>query len=692
MVLALAYPPIGTTRRDLVQSHVLGTIPPAPLGREDWKPPRQPGGRARHVLGVPLRFATVKASKIITSIAPARPCPTTAPACPVHFYHSRHQLSYQPSMNIPYLRANVIPVVRATGDHNYADYLDQCYRHGFFTGADIPVDATRLTAPNKAIPGTSRGQPISDMLLRMRASGRLHSSDRPLPGTVVLPVGSCWAIKFSGTDLKVKIRDTVDSKSPRKHRTSPGHWDDPQYRNFACDTIFQTLAIIAEVDAEAFGAQDFEAAYNTLTLNPASVVRQAILWSLPGEPLAWHYPSCGLFGGTDTPYNWHLHCHGLTLLISKEIDAAIAAVSPPISPSAPPVHIPIARATDDLLFIYPRGTSKFHLTVTATTRRVTQDARCPRSEPKEVVISDRIRFQGFIIVADRFPNPLGITSAGIGFDVQRAVKIRIACASAISGLDRAGSDSFLGLASWVTPVLPHSRGLLEAYRAGLKLTPLDQRYVPDAPARKDIQRFMGLFSSELIVPIYMILCLGEPRRTIWTDASGAPTADGNVPYFGGYDDSPTAPWFYSIPVPPELWIAPGASKFEVENSTMYLELVALFILLWTSVDRRYYGRRRHGFAIRWYSDSQAGVNAWRRQSSRRPYCNHLIKHIGFLCSRSGIYVEALFVPREENVAADALTHHSIAQFTSLTDIPPSRERDPGPTPLSEVLSLRSPSV
>ena len=122
---------------------------------------------------------------------------------------------------------------------------------------------------------------------------------------------------------------------------------------------------------------------------------------------------------------------------------------------------------------------------------------------------------------------------------------------------------------------------------------------------------------------------------------------------------------------------------------MYLEMIALFILLWTSVDRRYYGRRRHGFAVRWYSDSQAGVNAWRRQSSRRPYCNHLIKHIGFLCSRSGIYVEALFVPREENIAADALTHHSIAQFTSLTDILPSRECDPGPIPLSEVLSLRS---
>ena len=125
---------------------------------------------------------------------------------------------------------------------------------------------------------------------------------------------------------------------------------------------------------------------------------------------------------------------------------------------------------------------------------------------------------------------------------------------------------------------------------------------------------------------------------------------------------------------------------------MYLELIALFILLWISVDRRCYGRRKHGFAVRWHSDSQAGVNAWRRQSSRRPYCNHLIKHIGFLCSRSGIYVEALFVPREENVAADALTHRSLAQFTSLADIHPSRERDPGPTPLSEVLTLRSPSV
>lgn len=79
-------------------------------------------------------------------------------------------------------------------------------------------------------------------------------------------------------------------------------------------------------------------------------------------------------------------------------------------------------------------------------------------------------------------------------------------------------------------------------------------------------------------------------------------------------------------------------------------------------------------------------------SNPSTYLETLIKHIGFLCSRSGIYVEALFVPREENVAADALTHRSLAQFTSLADIHPSRERDPGPTPLSEVLTLRSPSV
>ena len=202
LVFVPARPPVGTTRRDLVKSHVLGTIPPAPLCRDDWISPLQSDGRVRHVLGIPLRFATIKAPKTITSIAPARPCPVTPPAYPVHFYHSDHQLSHQPSMNIPYLRANVIPIVRATGDTNYAEYLDACYRYGFFTGADIPADATRLTAPNKAIPGTPRGQPITDMLLRMRASGRLHTSDRPLPGTVVLPVGSCWAISFPVPTLR----------------------------------------------------------------------------------------------------------------------------------------------------------------------------------------------------------------------------------------------------------------------------------------------------------------------------------------------------------------------------------------------------------------------------------------------------------------------------------------------------------
>ena len=88
------------------------------------------------------------------------------------------------------------------------------------------------------------------------------------------------------------------------------------------------------------------------------------------------------------------------------------------------------------------------------------------------------------------------------------------------------------------------------------------------------------------------------------------------------------------------------------------------------------------------TDSEAGANAWRRQASRKPYCNDLIRLIGHFCSVRRIYVEAVYLPREQNAAADALTHANITQFRALTGIPADRQRDPSSVPLDLVLSLR----
>ena len=113
----------------------------------------------------------------------------------------------------------------------------------------------------------------------------------------------------------------------------------------------------------------------------------------------------------------------------------------------------------------------------------------------------------------------------------------------------------------------------------------------------------------------------------------------------------------------------------------------MWLLIHLAGTRRWYGRPT-GSSIRWCTDSEAGANAWRRQASRKPYCNQLIQLIGHFCSVRRIYIEAVYVPREENSAADALTHCNLPKFSILTGIPTSRRRDPGSEPLNAVLSLR----
>ena len=661
-----------------------GNIPSAPVAYSQQKHLRQEGGRVRSINGVGMRFTSLKAPKVITSVAPPDPYPQP-PVYPRLPFHSTVQISYQPTMDIPWLRSHFIPAVRRTGDNKYADYLDLCYLHGFVTASSLPSDASRILAPNKCIPGTLRGKPVDDLLLRLRASKQLITTQRPLPGTVVLPVSSDFNIKFGASDLKLKIRDVIDSKWPRKMRNSPGHHSEPRTRNFSPTPFMAVLEACARTDPDSFTSEDVASAFNNLALAPHCVVRQAIFWTLPGEDPSWFYPGCGLFGDVPTPYMWHLHGFAWELFLREQF-AELAAQHR--TSALPWDTFPLFRNADDFLVLHPRGFSHLAPDVVAVLHASAKGSKCPLSLPKELVCSRRVRYDGYLLVAGHFPNPHGNCSTGVGFDLQRCLRIRIKIASAIKGLSFSDAESFLGLVGWAAPIYPHIRSLLEGYRLGLYNGPRDQVYHPARPVVKDLQRCLALFQKETIIPVGMLLCIGEPRRTVFTDASGARTKDGGAPYFGGYDDSLTAPFFYCTPVPEVLHISSTATGEDIENSTMYLELIALWILFYHAAVNRWYGRP-NGFAIRWYTDSDAAVGAWRRQSSRRPYCNELIKLMGHFCCTRRIYIEAIHLPREENCAADALTHANVDQFSLLTGISPQRQVDPGSTPVEQVLTLRS---
>ena len=121
-----------------------------------------------------------------------------------------------------------------------------------------------------------------------------------------------------------------------------------------------------------------------------------------------------------------------------------------------------------------------------------------------------------------------------------------------------------------------------------------------------MQRIMGLFNGKTLVQVSMLLCLDEPRRTIWTDASGCPTKRMVCRALGA-----------------SMTRGPPHSSAARQSHPSFTSHAA--------ATRRWHGRPT-GFSIRWMTDSEAGVNVWRRQASRKPHCSDLIRLIGHFCS------------------------------------------------------------
>lgn len=112
-------------------------------------------------------------------------------------------------------------------------------------------------------------------------------------------------------------------------------------------------------------------------------------------------------------------------------------------------------------------------------------------------------------------------------------------------------------------------------------------------------------------------------------------------------------------------------------------MIALFIILHTG-NKSY--KKKHGINIRWYTDSDACVYAWRNQKSSSPRLNAVIVWIASYCSARSILVDAVHIKRELNQAADALTHDDTTLFSQLTGINPSRRRSPDSHKLNSQLS------
>lgn len=308
---------------------------------------------------------------------------------------------------------------------------------------------------------------------------------------------------------------------------------------------------------------------------------------------------------------------------------------------------------------------------------VCQKARVPLTLDKTIRAVSSILFNGFRLDTQRFPNNYGVTACGVGMDYPRCYKIRRAIREVLSGTTVQKIKSLHGLLVWASTVLPHIRALTGCILSELHGKPDQVIHKPSTAVQANLQRLINIFHKPPMIPLYNLLVLVPPQFNLYTDASGG-LHQGVPPHWGGYDNRKNHEWFFSYPIPPKLWTTSLDSSSTI-SSTALLEMMALYIILHTG-HKTY--KKPNGITIRWHTDSEACVFAWRNQKSRNIYINRVLMCIAAYCSVRNILVEAVHIPREKNAAADALTHDDTKLFTQLTGIAASHRRLPDSRHLS----------
>ena len=658
-----------------LQKHIKGNIPQAPPEFKQWKTPRSTEPYT-HIGKTKFRFAQMRPRKIISTLAPPHGYRLKEKRYPPYYYSATKQWNYTPSININYLKKEVPRIIlKTTNDQPYADYMYHFYNQGADDHSRLPLNSTRLTAPNQVLHNTAQAQHIDNMISTIDQQGDHFSTQLPLPGTVVMPCNVNQVIKYD--TLKIKNRVTVDPNWPRKMGNSPGSWCHPQDRLYSTDTTYDTMYKIAKYKAEAFSLEDYERAFNRVPLRPDNVPHNCIRWqwSAGGETVQhYHYFKVALFGHVPTPYFFHLHANALQLLQEEHMEAVAG------------VHIPTSRQTDDTLIIYPRGTLHLQQDITKAFVDICEKANIPRSADKQQIAIKTAKFNGFIFTCGAFPNVWDVTDVGIGLDNKRCLKISLQIKHIIKGTTFKQAESTMGMLRWASTILPHIRCLLLTFQQLLTSSAHLNNLKPNQDLKGDMQRLLNVFRKPVMVPIFKLLKLSPSQRQLWTDASGSPK-NGILPHMGGYDLHAAAPWFFSTPLPEQLWTIQiqNKSKSTQENttSTCYIELLTVWIMLHTA-NKMY--TKNEGILLTWFTDSEAAMHAWKNQKSPKRYINQLLAKIGAHCSQRNILIDAQHVTRNHNTAADALTHANYNLFSQITGVPLTQQK-----PVDSLFVLRESS-
>ena len=598
-------------------------------------------------------------------------------------------------LNLQYLERNApAAIMKVWGDHKFAAHMQQYYRHGGFDHSDLHgLQVERYLAPglgNCIIPHSDICESFDNEVQSQLDAGLAFSCPHPcLPGTIISPVTA--ALVWKVTSQKWKKRFCINGNAGfADSGKSLGYHCDPKQRQYGAKTIHHHCCKLCQSECRAVSMWDYKNFYKESRVLWTAVCRNAVYWKLPGwQTYRVIYFLMDSFGKADVPATNERHGRAIEAIQLLAIQQATGH---------PDGAVAIDRNCDDgVLMTSASAEREWHCTrhAIATDSRQKQtllqasmrelervtvdDVQQPLQSTKTLHDTTRHHFHGYEMVLDMFPNKWGVCPGGVGLCAARCKHVSRKLKRAVKGISRDDADSLCSLLEWCAATYMMIRPILRQYRIAVNQVKGGRNTVkPTGRAMGALQKMTTWFKSGKTdgkhIPMYWLYHLAPHEAVMTTDGSGYD----NV---GGYWEGQKA-FFFTEPLYMQQRVSTVLKGLNRTNCSLAVEILGLYYGVATAK------KRAHRTLVLWRSDSQGGCDAWVSMKCDSPLVNDLLALVSWLCWQHDIIIEAKWIPRTQNVAADLLTHPgNIARFCALQGMSASQQCEVPRSAVSKAVAL-----
>ena len=672
-----------------------GNLPPSDPAYQRYRCPRETA--VTSLYGIEFRHVRQKGPKVLPdgSLAPLEGYPGRASDVTQRLFWQQDTATAVPDvrdnqhLNLSYLETHgPAAIIAVWGDPKFAAYMQQYYKHGGFDHSDLHGKPhERYLSPgmgNRVMPNTAICDSFNAEVKSQLDAGLAFSCPYPcLPGTIISPITA--AVVYKVTSGKWKTRFCINGNAGfTDSGKSLGYHCNPEQRQYGAKTIHHHCCKLCQLACRAVSMWDYKNFYKESRVLWTTVCRNAVFWKLPGwSSYRVIYFLMDSFGKADVPATNERH--GRTV-------EAIQLLAIQQATGHPDGAVAIDRNCDDGVLMTSAAAEREYGINSGTTETLLQaamrelervtvmDVGQPLQHAKTAYDKTRYHFHGYEMVLDMFPNTWGAYPGGVGLCSRRCKHVCGKLQRAVKGISRDDADSLCSLLEWCAAIYMMIRPILRQYRIAVNQVKGGRNTVkPTGRAMGALQKMTSWFTGGKEhgrhVPMYWLYHLSPHEAVMTTDGSGYDNVGG---YWTGFNA-----FFFTEPLHVQQKVSTKL-RGNRKNCSLAVEILGLYYGIATA------RKRAHRTLVLWKSDSQGGCDAWVAMKCDSPLVNDLLALVSWLCWQNDIIVEAKWIPRTQNIAADLLTHSgNIARFCVLQGMSPSQQCEVPRFAVSKAVALTS---